>query len=91
MSQRQLGERLGIAQSAVARWERGGSSPSLETLRRLVGACGLELTLGLAVSDPDEASLIERNLALSPSERLDQLVRTVQFIQAGRAALADRG
>jgi hypothetical protein len=39
---------------------------------------------------PDELAQIERNLALSPSERLDQLVRTVAFIRAGRAALARR-
>jgi len=39
--------------------------------------------------DP-EAAQIERNLALSPSERLDQLVRTVAFVRAGRAALARR-
>lgn len=36
----------------------------------------------------DEASLIERNLSLTYSERLDQLVRTVEFIRAGQAALA---
>jgi hypothetical protein len=41
------------------------------------------------LSDADLAQ-IERNLALSPSERLDQLVRTVAFIHAGRAALARR-
>lgn len=35
----------------------------------------------------DEASLIERNLSLTYSERLDQLVRTVEFIRAGQAAL----
>jgi len=39
---------------------------------------------------PDELAQIERNLALSPSERLDQLVRTVAFIRAGREALARR-
>jgi hypothetical protein len=46
-----------------------------------------------AASEPaplpaDEASLIERNLSLTYSERLDQLVRTVAFIRAGQAALA---
>jgi hypothetical protein len=35
-----------------------------------------------------EASLIERNLRLTYSARLDQLVRTVEFIRAGQAALA---
>ena len=35
----------------------------------------------------DEVSLIERNLSLTYSERLDQLVRAVEFIRAGQAAL----
>jgi hypothetical protein len=39
---------------------------------------------------PDELAQIERNLTLTFSERLDQLVRTVAFIHAGRAALARR-
>lgn len=39
-------------------------------------------------SDPGESTLIERNLALSPTERLDQLTRTVAFVRAGRKAMA---
>jgi hypothetical protein len=31
---------------------------------------------------------LERNLRLTYAQRLDQLVRTVAFIQTGRAALA---
>jgi len=50
----------------------------------------LELRIGLGEADPGERSLIERNLTLTPSERLDQLVKTVAFIRAGRAALAER-
>lgn len=92
LTQADLAERAGTTQSAIARWETGGAQPSLETLSRLVRACGLELRLGLEEADPDGASLIERNLALSPTQRLDQLVRTVAFIQEGRAALgAGRG
>ncbi len=43
--------RLGLTQSQLSRWERGVVEPSLETLRRIVRACGLELTLGLANGD----------------------------------------
>jgi transcriptional regulator with XRE-family HTH domain len=90
LTQQELAQRIGTTQSAVARWERGRARPSLETLLRVVRACGLELRLGLEAADPGEASLIERNLTLSPAQRLDQLVRTVAFIRAGRIALADR-
>lgn len=90
LTQKDLAERAGTTQSAVARWERGRSRPTVETLARLVAACGLELRLGLSRSDPDEATLIERNLTLAPEERLDQLVRTVAFIRAGRRAIEQR-
>lgn len=87
LTQAELADRTGTAQSAIARWETGGAHPSLETLVRLVRACGLELRVGLEGADPGDASLIERNLALSPGQRLDQLVRTVEFIREGRAAM----
>ena len=48
------------------------------------------MIIGLAEPDPGEASLIERDLGLSASERLDQLVRTVQFIRAGQERLGER-
>ena len=44
--------------------------PSLETLRDLIRACGLELTLGLANYDDSYLSLIASQLALSPAERV---------------------
>jgi hypothetical protein len=47
-----------------------------------------------SASDPDldaELARIERNFALALVERLDQLVRTVAFIEDGRAALAGHG
>jgi transcriptional regulator with XRE-family HTH domain len=90
LSQRELADRVGTTQSAIARWETGRSAPSLASLERLVRACGLELRLGLAEPDPSEASLIERNLALDPEARLDQLTRTVAFLRAGRAAIEGR-
>lgn len=84
----ELARRAGSTESEVAAWEVGRGSPSLETLSGLVAACGLELRVGLAEPAPDEASLVERNLRLTHTERLDQLVRTVEFICAGQAALA---
>jgi transcriptional regulator with XRE-family HTH domain len=90
LTQQQLADRLETSQSVVARWESGKAQPSLENLERVVRACGFELRLGIAESDPSERSLIERNLSLSPTERLDQLVRTVRFVRAGRAALEQR-
>jgi transcriptional regulator with XRE-family HTH domain len=87
LTQAELAKRAGTTQSAIARWESGRSEPSFSKLRRLVRACGLELRGSLHELDPGEETLIERNLTLTPAERLEQLVRTVEFIEAGRAAL----
>lgn len=90
LTQAELACRAGTTQSAISRWEAGVTRPPLEALRRLVRACGLELRVEFEPHDPAEATLIERNLALSPAERLDQLVRTAAFIRDGRAAMARR-
>lgn len=91
LTQQQLAKRIETTQSAVARWERGRVEPSLETLRKIVAQCGLDLNIALRVRDPDESTLIDANLRLTPEERLDQLVRTVSFIEAGRRALDSAG
>jgi transcriptional regulator with XRE-family HTH domain len=71
LTQRELGQRVGRPQSQIARWERGRVEPSLETLRKLIRACGLELTYGLANYDDSYVPYIERLLELSPQERIE--------------------
>ncbi|HEY3241335.1 MAG TPA: helix-turn-helix transcriptional regulator [Acidimicrobiia bacterium] len=86
LSQHELAKRAGVHQPAIARWESGRTDPSLSTVERLVSACGLELRFSLISGDTAEPSLA--NLALSPEERLDQLVRTVRFIEEGRRQMS---
>ena len=47
LTQRELAERAGTAQSVVARIENGRTSPTFETLERLVRAAGSSLRLSL--------------------------------------------
>ena len=89
LTQAELAAKARTTQSAVARWESGGSTPSLETLQRIVEACGLELRYGLAPAGSTEWALAQRNMALDYEQRLDQLVRTVAFTRDGRAGLAE--
>jgi transcriptional regulator with XRE-family HTH domain len=51
LSQRELAERLGTTQSAVARLEAGSVSPSLPTLDKLADALGVELVVGFVDVD----------------------------------------
>ena len=46
-SQRQLAERAGMTQPGVARFEAGGTTPTLPLLERLASALGLTLTISL--------------------------------------------
>src|SRR5205807_2152936 len=54
LTQAELAERAATARSQVSRWERGEVLPSLETLRRLIRECGLELSFRLFNADLDE-------------------------------------
>src|SRR4029078_11573410 len=42
-TQAAVGRRVKRSQPQIARWDRGDVKPSLETLRELIRACGLEL------------------------------------------------
>lgn len=70
LTQAELGRRLGRPQSAIARWERGRVAPSLETLRTIIRACGLELGVGIYNYDDSYVPFIERYLELSPADRV---------------------
>lgn len=88
LSQAELGERVGRLQTQIARWERGAVLPSLETLRELVRACGLELTLGVAARDDSYARDATERLALPPPARL---ARSLQAANAVRALSRSAG
>lgn len=50
LSQAELAVEMGTTQSAVARLEAGGTSPTIPTLKKLADALGVELVLGF--NDP---------------------------------------
>ena len=43
MSQRKLAEKIGITQSALARFESGNINPTLSFLQKITGGLGLKL------------------------------------------------
>lgn len=47
LTQRELAERIGTQQPAIARLESDGSSPSIRTLRAIAEALGVDLEIGL--------------------------------------------
>jgi len=86
LTQAELGRRVGRPQSQIGRWERGEVKPSLETLRELIRACGLELTLGLANYDDSYDEWILRALEREPIERLKDAEARERAYEAIRQA-----
>lgn len=88
LSQRGLARRAGTAQSVVARIELGTTSPTTETLERLVDAAGFELEFSIRpklVLDPQELDDVPRILRLSPENRLREVGNLSRFITAAQS------
>jgi transcriptional regulator with XRE-family HTH domain len=89
LSQAELGDRVGRAQTQIARWERGAVQPSLETLRRLIHACDLELSVGLATRDDSYAADAAERLALTPASRLERAISAANAVRSLRPRIDD--
>jgi transcriptional regulator with XRE-family HTH domain len=79
LSQGRLARRAGTTQAVVSRIERGVASPSVATLRRLLGAMGWELDAGLRRSpwqdhDPDALRAFGER---TPEQRVAGVERTL--------------
>jgi len=76
LTQAQLARRLGTSQPAIVKLERPGANPTVRTLDRVLRATGHRLELGAPAWSPGvDESLIRRQLALAPAERLRELER----------------
>lgn len=98
LSQRQLAERSGTSQSAIARLESGASRPTLATLERTLAAAGFALRCELVpLGDPDpvvalykkdvDRTLLRANLSRSVDERLRSLEEHLAFGREVRRAV----
>lgn len=84
LTQRELAERVGTTQSAVARWEAGAEAPRLDTLSSLLRACGFEGDLIFRRRDDVDRAQIREHLALTPSDRLEAQRRAAAFRQSAK-------
>lgn len=86
LSQEALATRLGTTQSAVARWESGGVSPRLDTLERILEACGFEPRVPLQPLSLEDRDQIRQRLSWSPRRRLEYLKGMLAFEERARRA-----
>jgi transcriptional regulator with XRE-family HTH domain len=73
LTQRQLAALTGIAQPTIARIESGESVPRVDTLDRLLEACGEELEAVPRMGVGIDRTVICQLLAMSPLERVASL------------------
>lgn len=83
LTQADLARRLGISQAAVAKLERAGANPTVETLDRVLSATGHRLTLDAPAHRPGvDESLIRRQLELTPAQRIHGIEAMYSQMQA---------
>ena len=73
LTQRELAARTGVAQPTIARVEAGAADPRVETLDRLLRACGHTLTAQRRAGAGVDRSQIRELLRLSPAARVELL------------------
>jgi len=81
LTQADLARRLGTTQSAVSNWERGRDTPRVDTLARILEACGFEADMTFRRLDDVDRAQIRQNLAMTPAARLES-VRNVSSLRA---------
>ena len=87
LTQRELARRAGIPQPSISKIERSVVSPTVDTLERLLRACGMELLVWDAPKEDDvDRTLIWENLKLSPGQRLRQAAHESAVISRLRRA-----
>ena len=80
LTQGQLAERLGLPSSSIARWETDTVEPGLSTLRRVLQACGFDLSTRLIPFERDsarDARALEVQ-RLTPQERIRNLLNRLE-------------
>lgn len=86
LTQAELATRAGTTQSAVARWESGAVSPSVESLDRILSTCGMRGEIVMTATDDRDQDLIEERLQMTPEERLHALLEGLRFEHLARRA-----
>lgn len=94
LSQSRLAARAGTSQPAIARLESGRQVPTVNTLLRIAGACGMHLVVGLADPRVDMADLCMHDLTVlgvpapRSARRPPQLLRAPGTATVGRRRLS---
>jgi transcriptional regulator with XRE-family HTH domain len=91
LTQAEVARRAGTTQPVVARLEREGENPRLDTLERMLAATGHSLELSAGPPNGIDETTITADLKLSPDERLRRFEELYDFARrfGGVALRAD--
>lgn len=85
VTQAQLAARAGTTQSSISRLEQDKLSPTVETLNSLLWLVGAGLNMSVKEYETGhDRSLLQQNIALSPSERFNRGVKHANFVLRNR-------
>lgn len=85
-SQRELSRRAALPQATISRIERGLTSPTFDTLRPLIDACGMQIVVVDREGVGVDVTLIDQGLLLGPAERLGRAAAGGQWLEQLRNA-----
>lgn len=87
LSQRALAQRAGTAQSVIARIERGQTSPTWDTLERLLKAADFDVRAQIEPRVVVGSHMLEdvpRILRMTPEDRLEEVKNLTEFLHQAR-------
>ena len=87
LSQRALAQRAGTAQSVIARIERGQTSPTWETLERLLKAADFEVRAEVGPQPVVGSHMLKEVaglLSMTPEQRLEEVKNVSEFLYRAR-------
>ena len=91
LTQRELAERSGVAQPAIARIESGGASPRAATVERLLAACGFRLKIEPRRGEGVDRTAIRELLELTPDARARLAAEEANRVSAALSHSRRRG
>jgi transcriptional regulator with XRE-family HTH domain len=89
LTQSELAHLLGTTQSAVSNWERGADTPRVDTLGRILDACGFQADLVLRHRDDVDRAQVRGTMRLSPTERLEQVEQLSELVSTASRVPVD--
>ncbi len=92
LTQAALGKRLGMTQSAIAKLERPGANPTLETLDRVLRATGQRLRIASSPwPEGVDDTLVADSLRHTPAERIAMATRMYEWAREAATSESSRG